>query len=335
MSEIIKTKPGNADFHLFKEFAKEIYSDDIISSNSEEVINEEFLQSCYILMQSDKVCARAAVYNNPFLFYKNKKALCIGNYESINNENISSELFAYIFSDVKKNNADFLIGPMNGSTWSNYRFSVHHNHSNFFLEPYHHLYYNQQFLNAGFKIIAKYFSSIDTSLIYDEPNVITLENQFTNSGVTFRNIVLSNYNNELEKLCEFNSIAFKNNLLYTPLSKEKFIEKYSEAKKIIDPDFVILAEDEKKNLIGYFFCVNDLLCTNQKSLIIKTIARHPDKKWKGLGHVIGNMIYRQAVKKNYTSVVHAFMNEEGTSTTISKNFYGEIYKNYVLYGKGI
>ena len=335
MSEIIRTKPGNADFHLFKDFPKEIYSADIINSNPEEIIDEEILLSCYVLIQNDKVCARAAVYNNPFLFYDNKKALCIGNYESINNENISLELFAYIFSDVKKSNTDFLIGPMNGSTWNNYRFSVHHNHSNFFLEPYHHLYYNEQFLQAGFRVIAKYFSSIDTSLNYDAPNVVMLENQFTNAGVTFRNIVLSNYNNELEKLYEFNAIAFKKNFLYTPLSKEKFIKKYSEAKNIIDSDFVILAEDEKQNLIGYFFCVNDLLSTKHKSLIIKTIARHPDKKWKGLGHVIGNMIYRQAVIKHYTSVVHAFMNEEGTSTTISNFFYGELYKNYVLYGKEI
>ncbi len=335
MSEIIKTKPGNADFHLFKDFPKEIYSADITRLNPEEIIDEEILLSCYVLIQNDEVCKRAAVYNNPYLFYENKKALCIGNYESIDNENISSEFFSYIFSDVKKSDANFLIGPMNGSTWNNYRFSVNHNHSNFFLEPYHHLYYNQQFFNAGFKIIAKYFSSIDISLNYNEPNVAMLENQFTNSGVTFRNIELKQYYHELEKLYEFNAIAFKNNFLYTPLSKEKFIKKYSEAKNIIDPDFVILAEDEKENLIGYFFCLNDLLSTKQKSLIIKTIARHPDKKWKGLGHVIGNMIYRQAVKKNYTSIVHAFMNEEGTSITISKNFYGEVYKNYVLYGKEI
>ncbi len=335
MSEIIETKPGDTDFYLFKDFPKEIYPLGIISSNPEEIIDGEILHSCYILMQDNKVCARAAVYNNPHLFYENKKALCIGNYESINNENVSSELFSYVLTDAKKCNADFLIGPINGSTWNNYRFSLHHNHPNFFLEPYHHLYYNGQFLNAGFNIIAKYFSSIDTSLNYDESNVVMLENQFKHSGVTFRNIELNNYYHELEKLYEFNTISFSKNFLYTPLSKEKFIKKYSETKNIIDPDFVIFAEDEKQNLIGYFFCVNDLLCTKQKSLIIKTIARHPDKKWKGLGHVIGNMIYRQAVKKNYASIVHAFMNEKGTSTTISKNFYGDVYKNYVLYGKEI
>ncbi|MGI8583239.1 MAG: hypothetical protein ACR2KX_13635 [Chitinophagaceae bacterium] len=335
MIEIIQTKPGDDSFHLFENFLKEIYPADSIRFKLPDTININYLHACFVLIIDNKVCARAALYNNPHLNYQDKKTWCIGNYESVNDENISSKLIKYFSSEAKKNGAEFLIGPMNGSTWDNYRFSVHHRHPNFFLEPYHHLYYNEHFLNAGFKIIAKYFSSIDTSLKYDNTEVITREKELKNSGVTFRDIRLDEYEKELEKLFEFNATAFKTNFLYTPLNKAEFIKKYAETKKIIDPYFVLLAEDRNKNLIGYFFCINDVFNTKEKSLIIKTIARHPDKKWIGLGHVIGNMIYRRAVEKKYTSVIHAFMYEQGTSTTISKNFFGDIYKNYVLYGKEI
>lgn len=43
----------------------------------------------------------------------------------------------------------------------------------------------------------------------------------------------------------------------------------------------------------------------------------------------------ESSRKKYKSVVHAFMYEEGTSTTISQHFSGVIFKNYVLYGKEI
>ena len=332
MIEIIKTEPGDAHFHLFENLPADLYPADSIRFKLPDILNRRFLQSCFVVMRQNKVCARAALYNNPKLTWDGKKAFCIGNYESA--EDFSPELFLHLFSETK-GKADFLIGPMNGSTWDNYRFSTHHNYPNFFLEPWHHLYYNEHFINAGFYVIAKYYSSIDISLKYDSENILAREKELKNAGVTFRNIDLTHYEEELEKLFAFNSIAFKKNFLYTPVDKEDFIKKYRETKGLINSDFAIMAEDRNNELIGYFFCIDDKLNTKEKSLIIKTIARHPDKIYAGLGHVIGNMIYREAAKQDYKSIIHAFMYEAGTSTTISKNFSGDIYKNYVLYGRSI
>lgn len=332
---IIETQPGDFNFHLFENFPKEIYATNSNRFKLPETINKEFLESCFVLTSNGKPQARAALYFNPHLNYQNKKTFSVGNYEAIDNLKISVLLLEYISSQAKKKGAEYLIGPMNGSTWDSYRFSVHHHHPDFFLEPNHHLYYNDHFLNSGFEVMANYFSSIDRSLICDNPAVLLRENELIKFGVTFRNLNLPEFETELEKLFEFNSIAFKTNFLYTPILKKDFINKYIESKKIINPEFVILAEDENKNLIGYFFCINDIFNSKEKSLIIKTVARHPDKKWKGLGHVMSNHIYRKAISQNYKSVIHAFIFEEGTSTTISKNFSGEVYKNYALYGKSL
>jgi hypothetical protein len=334
MTEVILTKPGEANFSLFENFPKEIYPADSIRFKLPESINEEFLVSCYILSIDGKPKARAALYNNPHLSYQSKKTFSVGNYEAIDDITVSSKLLQYIFSDAKKKGAEFIIGPMNGSTWDNYRFSIHNDHPNFFLEPYHHLYYNNHFSNSGFEIIAKYITNIDRDIKFDHPEVLERTEELKKMGITFRNVNLSEYESELEKLFEFNSLAFKTNFLYTPISKETFMKKYSETKKVINPEFVILAEDEKKDLVGYFFCIDDLF-GRERSLIVKTIARHPDKKWQGLGHVIGNMIYRRAFEKKYTNIIHAFVFEGGTSTGISKNFSGGNYKNYALYGKEI
>lgn len=232
MTEIVQIKPDDPNFHLFENFSNIIYPADHIRFKLPETINSQFLQSCFVLISENKVCARAALYNNPHLCYQNKKTFCIGNYESVNNQNISSEILMHLSLEAERNGAEFLIGPMDGSTWDSYRFSVHHNHPNFFLEPLHHLYYNEHFLNAGYKIIAKFFSSVDTNLKYDSDYVITRENELKHGGVTFRNIDLSEYEKELEKLFEFNSIAFRTNFLYTPLDREAFKKSILKQRKL-------------------------------------------------------------------------------------------------------
>lgn len=332
---IIHTKPGDENFHLFKNFPAEIYPADSIRFKLPENINHEYLESCYVLTVDGKPKARAALYTNPHLRYKDKKSFCAGNYESVDDVLLADALLNYISSRAKLLGAEYLVGPMNGSTWDNYRFSTHHNSPNFFLEPYHHLYYNKLFMHNGFDPIAGYFSSIDKQLRFDLPEIMEREKQLVEAGMTLRNINLDNFEHELRKMFEFNELAFKTNFLYTPISWETFHKKYTEAAKYINPEFVIIAEDDAKNTIGFFFCVDDLFNRNEKSLIVKSIARHPDKKWKGLGHVLGNEITKRASRNGYKSMVHAFISEQGTSVKISQSYLGEIYKNYSLYGKEI
>lgn len=335
MIEIAELKPGDPDFNLFLNFAKEIYPANSLRFSFPETLNTEYLETCFVLLISGKVQARAALYNNPHLHYQLKKAYCIGNYESVNDKDMAAALLGHISSEAKKRGAQFLIGPMNGSTWDSYRFSVHHNYPNFFLEPYHHLYYNEQFSNAGFNVIARYFSNIETDLNFINSAVVEREDELKQAGIIFRNINLQEYEKELEKIYYFNAVAFRSNFLYTPIDKNEFIQKYGETKRFIDPEFVILAEDAEENLIGYFFCINDFYNKKEKSLIVKTVARHPDKKWSGTGHVMANMICRRAFQKQYTSVIHSFMHEEGTSVAMSKNFSAITFKNYVLFGKDL
>lgn len=333
MCEIIALMPGEDRFHLFEHLPRSLYPEKSFPLYSSQPVNKEFISACYILTDNGNVKARCALYSNPFLYFKSKKTACIGNYECVNDDSVSKKLLARVTNDARNLGNTFLVGPMNGSTWDNYRFSVNHDHPLFFTEHYHHLYYNQQFINNEFEVIATYFSSIDKEVKSDNPTLLELEENFKLSGVSFRNIDMDHYEDELEKIYELNIIAFRNNFLYTPISKQAFIKKYYETKKYIDPEIVMLAEDEEKNLIGYFFCLNDIYNNLEKSIIVKTVARHPDKKWSRIGHVMGNIMYRTIMKKEYKSIIHSFMYREGTSTGISKNFYGQDFKEYLLYGK--
>ena len=330
--EIIRTIPGDKNFHLFEDLPNQLYSAKNIRNKIGEGYNNPFMHSCYVLLDNGQSRARAVLYQNPTLSYNGENVIIIGNYESVDDDLISNFILEHIIKEAKKLNDGFLIGPMNGSTWENYRFSLHNTFDNFLLEPYNHVYYNQQFLSAKFEPVAHYSSRINTDFFCDEQTVLLKEEKLFENGLKLRNIDLTNFDKELKKLYPFINTSFKNNFLFSQIEMVAFIEKYKKIIDFINPEFVLIAEDEKNNIIGFIFCYDDLLNEKEKSLVIKTLARDQSKRWSGLGAVMANRIISLAKARGYQSVIHAFMIDDGNSSESSTRFLGSIYKEYVLYG---
>lgn len=331
--EIINTKPGCSNFHLFENLPKKLYPTESIRHKQKESFNGEFLEDCFVLTVAGSAAARVALYLNPFLNYNGKSTACLGNYECIEDEDVAMLLLNHVSEEAKKKGAEFLIGPMNGSTWDAYRFSIHHDHPNFLLEPYHHLYYNTHFTKARFQSIADYRSSLDRTIPCDPEEVLQKENEFKKLGIKIRSINMDDYEGELRKLYPFISLAFKDNFLFTPIKWETFYAKYIEAASIINPEYVLIAENNTGEIVGFIFCYHDLYNTQEKSLVVKTVVRAPEKQWSGLGHVMANLVLRKIKTKGYHSLIHAFFKEQGTSTGLSNSFLGKNFKSYILYGK--
>ena len=325
--------PGDEAFHLFTDLPKTLYPAGSIRHQQKDTVSREFLHACYVLIENGAIKARAALYDNPHLLFEGKKAACVGNFESTEDPEIAAELLKYIEKEATNLGADYLIGPMNGSTWENYRFSLDHDHPNFFLEPFHHLYYNELFVTAGFVPISRYSSHIEKDLPCDYPDVLKREKELEENGMTIRGIDLLNFDSELERLYPFTAGAFSENFLYTPADRDSFKAKYTEAAKIINPEFVLIAEDKDRNIVGFIFCYDDLFNTSEKSLVMKTLARNPSEEWKGLGQILGNRIIRLMNEHGYQSQIHAFMIDSGVSTHTSRKFHGTNFKTYALYGK--
>ncbi|MEP6626724.1 MAG: hypothetical protein ABJA32_02025 [Ginsengibacter sp.] len=326
--EIIRTTYGDENFYLFEDLPEQLYP----AKNITEDYNTSFVYSYYVLLDNAQPKARAVLYQNPGLFYQGETVITIGNYECVENDFISSFFLAHLIKEAKKLNPDYLIGPMNGSTWDHYRFSLHNDFENFLLEPYHPVYYNHQFQSAGFRPVAHYSSRINTDFFSDEGTVLLKEKRLFENGLKLRNIDLDNFDEELKKLYPFVNAAFKNNFLFSTIAMEVFVEKYKKIIDFINPEFVLIAEDEKENIIGFIFCYEDLLNKKEKSLVIKTLARDQSKKWSGLGAVMANRIIVLAKERGYKSVIHAFMMDDGSSSESSRKFFGNVYKEYVLYG---
>lgn len=331
MYELITTSAGERDFNLFIEAEQLLHPGKIISNKAAD----SFLDSCYVLLLKGAAVGRFALYDNPSLTLHSEKTICIGNYECVNTPETSKFLLEAALQSAREMNAVWLIGPMNGSTWENYRFSDIQSRDDFFLEPENPAYYNRHFLDTGFAKIASYVSSCDAEMPYEFPDLQRRKKELLDEGYTFRPIRLETYEEELDKIYELSLAAFRNNFLFTPIERDSFVLKYLPLKPLIDPDFVLLAEDARGELAGFVFGITDIKDKTRKRLILKSIARRPGRQDRGLGDVLGCEIAKRAKLHGYAGVIHALMHDQGSSVNLSKNRKPSIIKTYSLYAASL
>lgn len=332
--EIKKVAPNELESQSFNEVLREVYPENIRRLKQHEKPVREHLSACYFAEANGKIIGRACLFRNADLL-EGKKAATIGHYEFTNNEVEAYAFLSFLEKEAKQAGCDFLIGPMNGSTWENYRFSLRNDSPNFLLEPFNHEYYNEQFRQAGFETVASYYSNKENSLVRDFEAVLEHETEFLAKGLRIRPIDTENYESELDKLYSFTARAFSDNYLYTPISEAYFKKKYREALPVIRPEFVLIGEEAGGTVVGFVFAYPDLLNKEEKSIVVKTLARDPDPKWKGLGEILGNRVLRAAAAEGFSSQVHAFMKDTNRSVKTSERFHGHRFKTYALYGKEI
>lgn len=71
----------------------------------------------------DAALGRLAIFSNNLLRYNNELTWTLGLYECIDREEVAYALFSTATALAQRSKVSYLIGPMNGSTWNNYRIS--------------------------------------------------------------------------------------------------------------------------------------------------------------------------------------------------------------------
>jgi hypothetical protein len=315
---------------IFKKVLKEL-SDSIYPNHSilnlqvHEKISENY-HSGFALYNEEQLCACACLIENENLTFQNKKAISLAFYECVENDSFSMFFLTEISKFCKKIGFDYIIGPMNGSTWNYYRFTIDPKQDSFLTEVFHVAYYNQQWKKAGFKQIGSYLTHIDNEIIIPEKRHILDE------SIHFRNLDISNFEEEIKKIHAFCCDCFQNNFLYTPISETDFVNKYTEAKKVMQEELVFIAEHNNE-VVGVLLALHDFYSINSKRLIVKTLARKSDRTYAGVAHELTRRILQTAKEKNYEVMLHAFMHEKNVSKNVSKKNTGKPFRKYELYCK--
>lgn len=331
--EIIETLPSEESYPLFEGLPKQLYPEDSqrFVLGNDPVLSDD-LNACFILLEKENVLARCAVYENQELHVEGKTVCTVGSFECVDDVEVAEALLNHVKERAKQRGFEKIIGPMEGSTWNNYRFSDHNEHPNFFMEPYHHDYYGKLWQACGFESVADYISNLDNQMTSDADRIATFEKMFSSQGAQFRSIDLENLEEDLKKLARFNNDAFQDNYLFTPIEEDAFVAKYLQLKKYFDPELIWIVEDASGEIHAISFSIPDYLDPSGKSLIIKSLARKKDTPMKGIGAYLIAKTYYIAQQRKFEKVIHALMIHDNHSVAISNKYEGGNYKSYTLYG---
>lgn len=257
------------------------------------------------------------------LFEGENKVLHIGNFQSHNVENSVNKLFTSIEEFGKQQGYTKLIGPMHGSTFYPYRFTESMT-SPFSSEYIHKYYYPYLFTANNFKIEESYYTTISSVNEINSPKL--LDDLFPNL-VRVDSIHESQFLNDVYQFVIEN---FKYNPLYRAIDKSEFDKLY---RPIIDnfvfPFCQIIYDQDQ--IAGLFFAFPDQLKPN--TLVVKTLARNLDEKYKGLTAVMCDYFVNQAFDHGFTHQIHAYFHENSLSQYVTQKYGGEKYKSHHIYAK--
>jgi GNAT superfamily N-acetyltransferase len=99
---------------------------------------------------------------------------------------------------------------------------------------------------------------------------------------------------------------------------------------------LILMAERESELVGFMFAVPDVLQARRgqaaDTVILKTIAVHPDAAGIGLGGALIDLVQRSARQLGFRRAIHALMHEQNVSRRIS-NRYARTFRRYALFAR--
>jgi len=328
MTNRFKLEKTEANSQAFLYLTNTLYSSFEIPHTSQP--KPSHLIGCYVLYDKDVVVGRFALYDNPSISIENKKTLTVGSYECIDDFNVSKQLITKIKETTNQFGALKLVGPLEGSTWQNYRFTVTEG-APFFTEMIHKPYYPKQFTDSGFDVLKTYSSTLNSNIKGDEDRIKQFKDRLKDQNLIIRNIDLANFKNELIKIADFSNCAFKSNYLFSEFTADSFVAKYFPIKDYVKTELFYLVEDSVGELQGFLFCIPNYFDPKNESIIVKSMAILPKRELAGLGIYLGELMYKKAIELGYSKAIHAYMIDDNKSISLSNRFNAEKYKAHHLY----
>ena len=290
---------------------------------------QEYLHCCFTLVVKEITLAKVTVYINPYHKIEGEQAATIGFLTCVDDDKVFSKLLNAVMEEVSLLNIAYIIGPMDGSTWNTYRLVTSPQPDPFLLEVITPRYHIDLYKKYGFTTLAKYLSTQTHEIVDNWEKLEKRYHDFTKAGVVFEPFNLEDATSEFEAIAHLCLNSFAGNLLFSPIETGQFVEKMMPTLPLINPRYTIVAKHQNK-AVGFIFCYQDLQDKNEKAIVVKTLARDLDDRYKGIGSVLSSLAMRNVKADGFTKGIHALMVDYNTSAYISSNFEANFLRSYEL-----
>ncbi|HEX7026185.1 MAG TPA: hypothetical protein VF268_03020 [Gammaproteobacteria bacterium] len=292
-------------------------------------------ETSWALVEESTLYALCSIWLDRAPVYKDYNCSALGHFFAVDKAS-GRAILEYAFDRLREHGKDYVIGPMNGNTWQSYRFITEDSgHPRFFLEPDSDPLWPEIFADSGFSRIAEYSSALSERLDYRDDSTGTALNNIRVHNLKVRPFDLERSEAELEAVYRLSLKSFAANFLYTGIGRAEFMRLYQKIIPYVVPDYFQLIEDNGE-LAAYVFAIPDYAQQARgehiDTLILKTVARAPDKKYTGLGNYLVYYIHQLALRQGFKKIIHALMHESNVSRKISDKSALTI-RRYSLYGR--
>ena len=266
---------------------------------------------------------------------KDQRLGVIGHY-SAGSDEAAAELLEEVCGELAAQGCTLAVGPMDGCTWRRYRLVTGMGREpHFFLEPRNPPEWPMHFERAGFRPLAHYYSSLVNHLDHEDAKAASAEKRMSNLGIELRPLDPTRINEELKSVYQLVLSSFQNGFLFQPLPEDKFLAEYHQLQPHVRPELAMIATHLGQP-VGFVFSIPDLEEAHRgetiQTVILKTLAVVPDRRYAGLGRLMTQQTHRNARQLGYRRVIHALMHESNTSFNISAR-YGQPFRRYTLFAK--
>ncbi len=225
------------------------------------------------------------------------------------------KLFEILEETAKTLDAKELLGPIDYTTWFNYRLAI----DNFDWRLYPDIYndFNQvNFLEKNGYIKKYTYASLLSTIDYNLWN--KCKKIKIDDGIKSIVVHKEEAFNYIKDIYEISIDCFQKAYLYSPITFDDFKDLYLENIKLVDPDIVILYSKDEP--IAFSFCYEDI---NKKYYVSKTVGIKSKFQNRKLILRLIDESYKMMEEKKYSEVLYHFQNEQ-------KHILTSVWKNTII-----
>lgn len=252
---------------------------------------------------------------------------------------------------LRETGAGQIVGPMDGDTWHRHRLNIGpFDDPPFLQEPYNPPHYPEIWEEAGFQVLARYFSKqVDPAAViaHLQPRAAAARA----AGYRLRKLDTQRFTDELRLLYRLSRIIFAGNFLYTEIPEEDFLAFYAGSRGLLDPDLMLFARSPEGEDVGFLFAYPDRFqavaaMRGSRGLFaklrflrhreatdavdFKTLGVLPEHRRAGLAALLMHEGHLRAQGKGYARANHCLFREGNPSGDLDGGA-GRILRRYHLY----
>ncbi len=285
-----------------------------------ETISVERADQHFAVMDAEKLLARCSIWWRDTAKVDGALTGAIGHYAATD-EKSATAVLDYACRELKNRGCGLAIGPLDGNTWRRYRLITERGDAMpFFLEPDNPDDWPDHFRGSGFSTLANYVSETNPRIAIRQPELGSLREKMERLGVSIEPISSTDTASDMTGIYKVICESFRNAFLYTTLDQESFRQMYAPLLQQVDPRLLLVARHAGR-VVGFVFAPPDYLQQGYQgridTIVIKTIAILPHKRYSGLGRLLIVDLLQNALDMRYTTAVSALMQTDNRSQKIS------------------